>query len=725
MQLRMKKDVMKKILAVFGVVLILTALFTANVFALNKSIGSVDISGYSASSDGSNLNLQVEGDSWYVDDTSLTVSFTDGTSESFRLIAGGEAIEIRRLSDYSLISQNGYLSRNGSFYNGGCSIPLSTFGNTISALSLRGAVTGAEEMGIAAPAPEPAAEPQDPANFPQETPADSGTEQNGQAPAQQETPAGPAALTANTTGNILIDGDPSDWKNVYALAVSGAGEVASAKIARDVSGNLYILMEGTAVSEWDYTWKDQAVLTISPEGQAEKSAPINQWAGNPSYLCSGVSEATVNKAHHNTTAPFYTELMIPAGNLGNGNFTMSIGGLSVNSADLPVLNGETAAPDAPAVYQGIVIDGSYEDWAAVSKTDYTDTNGMISNMSMIFDGDFVYIYINEKQSTNGAYNAGTHANGKYAITTDLNRQLVFTLNMDGTVTADNGVTGISAQHVGAEWEISIPKDQLPNYLKTISFGMYQQEPVIRDVANLNGEGSGNEFSGAIVFDGNYDDWEYYPHHIIEYATAGTQANVRDAEGALWYDTKNNMILGHTLSQYQIHLDNYSGQEFTTGVHIRVNNDANKDMEWRVYTVDENGNINWNPPLGGLANGEYDYYLASVDCWGNSKNINDLTAGDKEKVSYGKLHISVADDIDQCEYYIDAQKLADRYGLSESDIKQVSAQFVNIGEEWITIAGASTGSWLGILICLAVAGGGLAFSKRDVIKDRLARGKESR
>ena len=38
---------------------------------------------------------------------------------------------------------------------------------------------------------------------------------------------------------------------------------------------------------------------------------------------------------------------------------------------------------------------------------------------MVWDGDTVYIYIEEKPGTLGAYNAGTHGNGKYEILSDL------------------------------------------------------------------------------------------------------------------------------------------------------------------------------------------------------------------------------------------------------------------------------------------------------------------
>ena len=77
----------------------------------------------------------------------------------------------------------------------------------------------------------------------------------------------------------------------------------------------------------------------------------------------------------------------------------------------------------------------------------------------------------------------------------MGRELVFQLTQDGQV---NGIDGVLCQHVGRQWEIAVPKDKLPIYNKTISFGLYLSEPFVKDVANLKDDGS-NDSS-----DGNYD-----------------------------------------------------------------------------------------------------------------------------------------------------------------------------------------------------------------------------
>lgn len=76
------------------------------------------------------------------------------------------------------------------------------------------------------------------------------------------------------------------------------------------------------------------------------------------------------------------------------------------------------------MYNGIVIDGEFADWDAVKK--YDAHNECISKTAMMFDGDYVYVYV--KDGTGGdASGAGTHSNGRYSITTDLGYELVFSL----------------------------------------------------------------------------------------------------------------------------------------------------------------------------------------------------------------------------------------------------------------------------------------------------------
>jgi hypothetical protein len=56
------------------------------------------------------------------------------------------------------------------------------------------------------------------------------------------------------------------------------------------------------------------------------------------------------------------------------------------------------------------------------------------------------------------------------------------LNQDGTVSGPNGAT---CSHVRSEWEVSIPKADLPTYEKTLDFGLYSENPFITGISNLD------------------------------------------------------------------------------------------------------------------------------------------------------------------------------------------------------------------------------------------------
>ena len=167
---------------------------------------------------------------------------------------------------------------------------------------------------------------------------------------------------------------------------------------------------------------------------------------------------------------------------------------------------------------------------------------------MVFDGDYVYIYIKDGE-TSSAYGAGSHSNGMYTIKSDMGNEMVFQLTQDGDI---NGVDKAECKHVGKQWEIAIPKSELPTYNNTISFGLYLTEPFIENVSNLD-ESKGVEISTDITYDGLkglYGDWDRYPHTTIEYATAGTHYQIVDSKGALYCDG-GSTLLGHVVTTMQI------------------------------------------------------------------------------------------------------------------------------------------------------------------------------
>ena len=570
-----------------------------------------------------------------------------------------------------------------------------------------------------------------------------------------------SAFNGNTKVNgskITIDGKTSDWKDIKERE-SKTDKIDSWKvaIASDYS-ELYICYEGTASTQWDYNFmgaNDEMVrvhMDYHDGTQNEKSnisftawdgyKVKNGWNGD----IAGSDIAVVNEAHLNTPAPYVVEAVIPMEFFADSDFTLTFAGTTVDIRDVEVLRGdvkkedtkedskedkkddtndetkkddtkdETKEDDKEAVYKGITIDGRFSDWDAVTKYDVgcpnPDHKDCIEKTAMVFDGDYVYIYIKDGE-TSSAYGAGSHSNGMYTIKSDMGNEMVFQLTQDGDI---NGVDKAECKHVGKQWEIAIPKSELPTYNNTISFGLYLTEPFIENVSNLD-ESKGVEISTDITYDGLkglYGDWDRYPHTTIEYATAGTHYQIVDSKGALYCDG-GSTLLGHVVTTMPNHVDKEkdAGGEFMSAVTIKFNNNEKQVFSPRLVSVDEAGNINWNTPNGGYEDGTYEFYIFSThDAWNNAGNIYEDSINRENSEWYGKMTITVKNGVqDECEFYLDLEKVAKKFGCDASDFKRIDAQFGRLGQQWITTAGASSGAWLGLILCVGVTAGVLVYQKK--------------
>ena len=449
---------------------------------------------------------------------------------------------------------------------------------------------------------------------------------------------------------------------------------------------------------------------------------------------------------------------VPASYFGGKSFTVTYCGSSITSAQMggasvapdtpttpdepetPATPSEPTTPETPATpgepetggsadtptgaYSGIAIDGDFSDWDAVAKadTDATVGWGHVNRMAMVWDGDWVYLYLESVDSNPVSMTgAGPSGNGKFAITTDLGNQTLVDLSQ-----APNRVLGIDGATIAANsttwgqppyrWEVAIPASALGPYSKTISFGLYRQDVVIKDVANLRASGDEDHTFSGITYDGSYDDWTYYPHTTIQYAGSGTGETVVDARGALYADA--DKLYGHVVTSMPAHLSE-AGGEFASAVSLKLNDDENLMLTPRFVAVDANGNIDWSPQTSGLAAGTYEFYLASTTTNGTSANINDLKDDD---VIYGHAMVTIGADKDEMEYVIDTPTLAAHLhagggqdkaetSIDPSSITKFSAQYGRIGQEWVTTAGTSTAPVLGVGLCLAAVGGTYAYRRR--------------
>lgn len=506
-----------------------------------------------------------------------------------------------------------------------------------------------------------------------------------------------------TSGKITVDGELSDWNPIVANP-STSESVTEWKAAWSANQDtLYFSYSGMSGSEWDYSYLGNNSIEIVYADHSQGNNTKIQFAGNADWISAkngwygdidGANAYTINQAHGNTAGPYTVEASIPVNFFANRDFSITFAGNTIQSSDIVQLDGiEAPKDDEEPIYHGITIDGTYTDWAAVKKYDAVCANPEHSDCldvaGMVFDGDSVYIYIRENKN---AANAGLASNGKYAITTDTGRETIFQLNNDGTV---SGIEGVTSAHVGNQWEIAIPASQLAKYQKSISFGLYQQEPFVTGVVNLKSENEVPESKADIVYDGLFGDWDYYPHSRFDYAGPGTSQNVVGAEGALYSDGA--ILYGHVRTENSMHMQE-SGGELTGWVRLKFNNDESQMFCFRFALVESDGRINWYPQLSGLQDGTYEFYIFSSDAWHTSNNINDLNQMDQW---YGKMSMSIGTSADECEYYIDLNKMAEKLGCNTNDFKTISVNFSRLGDEWITTAGASSGPWLGILISLFV------------------------
>ena len=137
--------------------------------------------------------------------------------------------------------------------------------------------------------------------------------------------------------------------------------------------------------------------------------------------------------------------------------------------------------------------------------------------------------------------------------------------------------------------------------------------------------------------------------------------------------------------------------FTEAVTFKFGESGKFVFYPRAVTVDEAGNIDWNPQTNGLENGTYEYYLASIDAWHTSTNISDLNENDR---MYGKMMITISDTGRECEFYLDLDAIAEKLGCNAEEFKVIKAQFGRIGQQWLVTAGASSGAYAGVLACVA-------------------------
>ena len=351
-----------------------------------------------------------------------------------------------------------------------------------------------------------------------------------------------------------------------------------------------------------------------------------------------------------------------------------------------------------AEYNGITIDGQISDWDAIQKNQlaHEDWRYMaLDQTAMVWDGDYVYIYMHEDGQEQSVTWSGANSNGMFVISTDLGANTNFQLVQRNNRVEITGVNGATIMYSKSDkaYEIAIPSSELGKCNQTISLSYFLGKELAGNVANLQGSGGGT-FDG-IVYDGLYGDWDYYPHELIQYST-----DFSDNRGALYAD--GNTLYGHVfVASSQMH--NLCTRLFKD-IDIRVNgfDGTNKVLYLKLAQADAWGNLEVHddriqPAITNHVPGNYEYYLIREGSSEDHTNIND-----PQCEIFGKIKISVTDTNAQMEFAIDMTKLASHFNLPVNDLQLIEAHYENLGNEWISYGGTSTGPIAGIIACAVCA-----------------------
>ncbi|MCI8371777.1 MAG: hypothetical protein HFI75_05160 [Lachnospiraceae bacterium] len=382
---------------------------------------------------------------------------------------------------------------------------------------------------------------------------------------------------------------------------------------------------------------------------------------------------------------------------------------SISSKEIPHLAELDSSSQEVPKYEGIKVDGSFGDWDAIEKTHVN--KGPLQDTAVVFDGDF-YIYLKEnaKDVSNGTVGwTGEYSNGRFAIVTDTGRTTSFTLTRD----ADSleNIKGSEIKYSNFMYEIRIPREAIKDFKNTVSFGYYMGETLIADVADMKEENTDTSDrvspKDEVVIDGNYTDWKYFDHALIQYSTAGDSQWADDGFQTL-FSTDDGRLIGHVECYRKNRQDGYELGEFT----IRINN----DQEYMFNVVEKTASGYRIPDWKNVEKDTvHEYYLR----WTNAQcNLNDSIEKNDEMAIVGKVCLTTSDIVegasrtcDQMEWEMDQEKLAKVIGVPADSMKEYASKYHRIGQNWYTASGGSTGAVMGISICCLVVLGVLVYRKR--------------
>ena len=544
---------------------------------------------------------------------------------------------------------------------------------------------------------------------------------------------------------IAIDGNIADWTNAVHYPSADSG-VISWSAARD--GNyLYLLVTGTG-DVWNFSFQGKSFNITYPANTnitnngSFQLAQDKQVHGGWYQGIDGSAVAFTSLSSDDAT--YSAEFAVPLSYFASPLFDLTYAGTTVSLSNIndatrlaPAKsdateeekeegeNDPTEQPDAGAVYQGITIDGSFKDWAAVAKYG-PHANGNIVADAMIWDGDMIYLYFREPEGYTGNIEGSTPwGNSNFALRTDLGRESTFFLTKDGVRVAENHeiLPGSSLKYAAYQYELAIPTSYLKEYNETISLDIYQGENLISNVANLHPVKAVNTQKGPISFDGDFSDWGAYHQDRTDYTTGG--GNGPDGGQALVY--QDGLIYGHAVDYEIPDKKGGAANNTITDFHLSLN-DTNHIRGIKVIGRNADGSFDYNGMSklnGDIGAGDYELDLVDEGMWGqyqqdeNSDPNTPWLYGTTGASWLGKIHLHIDEDgTCEAEFWLGPEQLVKNHNqyfpddhLSTQSMQQVNVQFHEIGQTWSSCAGASSGPLGAILIPMSLVGGWAVWKRK--------------
>jgi len=370
-------------------------------------------------------------------------------------------------------------------------------------------------------------------------------------------------------------------------------------------------------------------------------------------------------------------------------------------------------------YSGIDIDGSFGDWDSVTKYDCLSESSRVNNVAMVWDGDWIYIYMDEVQQNSASWSSDTHnTHGQFNIKTDLGYVLVVTVRDNGaagniievtdvktneTYTVDNGGIQVAFNSDYSVWEaptlteIAIPSSLLPQYSSTINFGYYLGGDIITDVADCSevihdpddpddptptpapyNDGS------EIEIDGDYHDWDYYPVITIQYDSSGMENTYNDADGSI-YQRDGNAYVHCIANEFSKQDTGWKyGAEFLE-VTVIFGYDHTKLI---AVELGPDGSLDWSSrETRSQSDGTHHYALFYFADSQASSSIYDIQSGDHY---LGEMYVTVGEHQDETEFWFDIAGLAEAGGIEPDESQSVFVHFHRVGWPMLETSGVSTG-----------------------------------